>query len=117
MSLASSNERFEKMKISFHSVFKVDKVCLFAFCLFLSFQSLAQNQTDYFIHKATWEESLRVSCDKLNYDYNHREGKYYYTLMFRKNWDSFNDEVDIIQEQIRYTFQSAEVRRYLDREE
>ena len=92
-------------------------VSVFFFCLFFSFQSLAQNQTDYFIRKTTWEESLRVSCDKLNYDYNHREGKYYYTLKFRKNWDSFNDEVDIIQEKIRYTFQDPEVRKYLDREE
>ena len=61
-----------KKKLSFVAI-------LFISSLFVK----AQSPEDYLIKKDSWEETVRASCDKLNYDWNHKEGRFNFIFYYK----------------------------------
>jgi hypothetical protein len=87
---------------------KVRPLIYFLLTIFLTFPIFltAQEDVNYFIKKDTWEETVRYSCDKLNYDWNHKKGKFNYIFYYRHNWESFYDEVKSVLREIRWEFEN-----------
>lgn len=68
----------------------------------------AQDEDNYYNKKNTWEETVRSACDKLNYDWNHKEGKFNFIYYYRHNWESFYDEVKSVLRRTKYEFPGEE---------
>ena len=63
-----------------------------------------ERRNSYYAKKSTWEETVRLACDKLNNDWNHKEGKFNFVVYYRHNWDTFYDEVKSVLRRANWEF-------------
>jgi hypothetical protein len=84
--------------------------------LFASSQVLAQTKKEYYSQQDTWEETVRTVCDKLNYDWNHKEGDFKFIFYYEKNWESFNKRVKAELKRTLNDFEDSDASMKLKRE-
>ena len=84
--------------------------------LFASNQVFAQPEKEYYSKLDTWEESVRMVCDKLNYDWNHKEGDFKFIFYYEKNWESFNKRVQAELKRTLHDFEDSDASVKLKRE-
>jgi len=76
----------------------------------------AQNEGRDFVSNSTYLESVRNTCDEINYDWNHKTGKFNFIFYYQLNWETFNGEIYHILDRFVDNIPEPEIKKQLRRE-
>jgi len=76
----------------------------------------AQNDGENPVSNSSYLESVRDACDNINYDWNHKTGKFNFIFYYQLNWESFNEEIYHVLDQFLDNSPKPEIKKQIQRE-